>query len=738
MKIHTTQNLNSLALKERSTNNANALPNEIRYDFLEKNSSDLMAISGSSVPSFKGKKPEPEVIKKIIQKVIKKVGDVAGKAAPEVKKGDKLLESPLFGKTLNVVDYETVAQATIAAVACVGRAGTLWGMSRNSSEENKGNNIYAICHALASGIVGFVTVFALTAPFKAGSDHVMKKMFKNLKEETLKRLHPHLDLSSIKNSAGERLEEEMWKDIYGNKFSKEIKNCDMLPKFKHIAEVSQETFEKILGLKDVDWKMFKDKSFNEVKTKSGQSIYELINFENLGIKVRHTQISSNGKGVFTEGQILLRDLDKNYLEELVSKADEGSMWKDLDVASVFDKNGKVVDFRKWKNKSNGEQWKLDLDSIFIASPYETCDYSPRITGGMRFDKLEGVYKFITYQRNGKEIENSIYNELGTAITDAMLKAENDSAGLIKSLTWLPDLIFRVPIAMTTVALIPWILKTVFHIEKQKKPEAESSSVAPAAVAAAAVAAGTVAAMSGAKSGSTIPAMPATVAPAKVSFNGKNDSIAFKGNNKPKSQQNEVSFKGNETKFAAWIGKAMGNLYGRPLIESDLMAKISAKLSGIPGGLTQAMATFGALLTSATYVTRTLKNKNLEDDKKRTLAVNQTLCWIVPTIAAYSVDKVINNWVKGREYRYSGKQQHLADKLKLEGKTKEAKELLDGLGKKVKGIRILASLSVFTIIYRYATPVLITPLANRIGNKINANRAAKQKEQEAKLATAKAA
>ena len=96
----------------------------------------------------------------------------------------------------------------------------------------------------------------------------MKKMFKNLKEETLKRLHPHLDLSSIKNSAGERLEEEMWKDIYGNKFSKEIKNCDMLPKFKHIAEVSQETFEKILGLKDIDWKMFKDKSFNEVKTKS--------------------------------------------------------------------------------------------------------------------------------------------------------------------------------------------------------------------------------------------------------------------------------------------------------------------------------------------------------------------------------------------------------------------------------------------------------------------------------------
>ena len=74
--------------------------------------------------------------------------------------------------------------------------------------------------------------------------------------------------------------------------------------------------------------------------------------------------------------------------------------------------------------------------------------------------------------------------------------------------------------MTTVALIPWILKTVFHIEKQKKPEAESSSAAPAAVAAAAVAAGTVAAMSGAKSGSTIPAMPATVAPANLKIRSR--------------------------------------------------------------------------------------------------------------------------------------------------------------------------------------------------------------------------
>ena len=41
-----------------------------------------------------------------------------------------------------------------------------------------------------------------------------------------------------------------------------------------------------------------------------------------------------------------------------------------------------------------------------------------------------------------------------------------------------------------------------------------------------------------------------------------------------------------------------------------------------------------------------------------------------------------------------------------------------LGKKLKGVRLLTSLSVFAFIYRYATPVLITPLANWISNKVN--------------------
>ena len=45
-----------------------------------------------------------------------------------------------------------------------------------------------------------------------------------------------------------------------------------------------------------------------------------------------------------------------------------------------------------------------------------------------------------------------------------------------------------------------------------------------------------------------------------------------------------------------------------------------------------------------------------------------------------------------------------------------------MGTKKNGVRILADLMTFTLIYRYVVPVLITPIANKIGDKINAKKA----------------
>lgn len=715
MKILTTQNLNSLAIKENSTNNSSSIPNEIRYNFLLNK--DLMepAEINSDAVSFKAKKPSADEIKKVlklIEEAKRKVGEIAKEASPEVKRWDELKNSPLFKWALGVADYETVVQSTIAAVACALRALTIVGMS---NEENKGNNAYAAGHALASGIVGFITVFALTAPFKAGADHVFKVMFKDLKETTLKRLHPQLDETSIVDAAGKRLNVDQWKDTFGNKFSTEIKNCDMLPKFRPLSEMSEASFEKVLNVSNVDWAKFKDKSFNQVITNDGEKLAKVIDFNKLGIIVEHTEVSAKtGKEVVSEGQILFRDMDKDYFTDLVSKMKEDSPWKQLDIESAFEEVSKdkfvMKHFDEWK-KLDGNNFELDLDAVYASSPLETCDYSPRISGALRKDLKEGVNKFRTYQRNGEN------GKLGSEITDDMLKADKESAGLIKSLTWLPDLIFRVPIAMTTVAMIPWILKTVFGVEKQKsQPKVEEN-----------------------KQQEILLNKPEVKAEA-VTFKGNQPSVNADVPETPETNEN-VSFKagapkkpGLFNKMLDKIGEFMAKLYGKPLIESETMAKISAKLANVPGGLTQAMATFGALLTSATYVTRTLNNKELEEDKKRTLAVNQTLCWIVPTIAAYSVDKLINNWVKKNEYRFSGIQQHIAEKLRIDGKPEEAKAVMDKLSKNVKGVRILASLATFTLIYRYATPVLITPLANKIGNWANARRAEKQAaEKEAQTA-----
>ena len=723
MKILTTQNLNSLAIKENSTNNSSSIPNEIRYNFLLNNGSQNPTEQTDAI-AFKAKTPSEKDIEKILKAVKKVVGDMTKEASPEVKRGDKLFKSPFFRGLCKVSDYETVVQSTIAAVACALRALTIVGMS---SEENKGNNAYAAGHALASGIVGFITVFALTTPFKAGADHVMKKMLKDLDIKTLKRLFPQLDETTIVDASGKRVapkikemingvevEKAVWKNKDGLDFCSDTV-YDTLPKFKQLADMSIESLEKILDVVNVDWVSQKGKSFNDLITRDGKRVYDIIDFRKLGFVVEHTETPAVKKAgllkrlfggkkapepVKTDVQVLFRDMDRGFLEDLISRMDDNSNWKNLDIESVFD--GKVVkDFRQWKNKEGG-RWEMDLDTVFGASPLETYERELRSNGTLRYDAKEGIHKIRGSQRNG------VNKGRGTEISDEMIKADKESEALKKSLTWIPDLIFRIPIAMTTVAMIPWILKTVFGIEKQKPQPKVAEN----------------------KQQEIVLNKP-EIKPEAVAFKGNSSTV-----NPDTAESNEnISFKAGAPKKPGFfkkltekIGEFMGKLYGKKLIESDRMAKVSAALSDIPGGVTQAMATFGALLTSGTYVTRTLKNKDLEDDKKRTLAVNQTLCFIVPTIAAYTVDKLIGGWVKKQEYRFKNVNLGVAEKLKATGNKDAAEKLVKEIVKNSNGVRILASLATFTMIYRYATPVLITPLANKIGNWANARRAEKQAAQ----------
>ena len=655
MNIHTTQNLIS-KVRKQSTDNV-TIP-EIRSNYSEQMRKQNLYDQPDSFEggvSFKGKKaPNAKDSKKIINTVKKMVGDVAKEGQPERIKGDKFMDSPFFHSLLKVVDYENIAQAAMAAIICtILRPATIMSLP---TKKNKEDNIYASAHSIASGTIGFVTAFALTAPFKKGSDHVMKVMLKDLDVKALKRLFPQLDEKSILNADGTRKAVEEWKDIAKNKFSREYKDVAKLPEFRSLGDVSEQTFKEVLKV-DADWTSQKGKSFNDVVLKDGKKLYDNIDMSRLGFVVKEDGIN--------EAQILFKDMDKAYLENVI-KDSKDTNWGKLDINSVYNKEGKVVDFREWKD-NNGKQWKLDLDEVSVSSPFETANYRPRISGDKRFDDADNVWKFSTFQKNG------VGDNLGTKIDTNMVKAEATNEGLFKMITWLPDLAFRIPIAAGTIAMIPWILKHGFHLEKSSKKQ---------------------------------DAMP---------------QVAAENNKAPKNQENKemsVSFKGkgNPKESASWFVKLFGKEYGKRLIESEKAHNFSEKLSHVWGGPTQFLTTLGSLITSSVYVQQTLTKKDLDPDRRRTLALNQLLGFVIPTIAAYSVDKSLKNWTKKKEYRFSGLQERKIDIAKYKGK--DAVAMGKDLGKKLKGVRLLTSLSVFAFIYRYATPVLITPLANWISNKVN--------------------
>ena len=187
----------------------------------------------------------------------------------------------------------------------------------------------------------------------------------------------------------------------------------------------------------------------------------------------------------------------------------------------------------------------------------------------------------------------------------------------------------------------------------------------------------------------------------------------------------VSVKGGK-KEPNWFIKKLGEYYGKPLMEQEWLSKLTNKINKLPGRATQHMSVLGSLFTSGMYVQQTLTKKELDPDKRRTLAINQSLGFAIPTIAAYGVNAKMNEWIKKREYRFTGRQQHNIDIAKLEGNLAKAKEIEKSLGVKKNGVRILADLITFTFIYRYFVPVLITPLANKIGDKVNARKAEKRR------------
>lgn len=739
MRIHTTQNLNSI--RRNQPTDSITIPEEIRLNFLEQTRNSALLDEPESVDtvSFKGKSPKnAENAKKVIDMAKKGLGDIKDKAMPEEKKGDGFLKSSFFNACLKLTFNEPVFQALSAAVICVllrpltimalpakdakpkdkvevvdktpsdietdklddkietsfvdkdfenketvtfkGNSISFKGQQKERSV-TKTNNMYAAAQSISSGLAGLVFAAIVSTPTKKGQDYVLKNIHKFLSVDKIKELYPWVNKTALKGSDGKILPMAEWKnEVDGLKFISDLKECEKLPEFKKLSEVSKETFKKILEV-DIDFASQKGKSFNEVKLTDGKNLYDVIDFNKLGITVKEEG--------FKDTQILLRDLHEDYLKKLIADSKGVNEWGKLDINSVYE-NGTVKDFRSWKD-IEGKDWKLDLDSIGVCSKLETANYRPRFSGEKRFDEADQEWKFVAHQKNG------IDGALGTKITTDMVKADKDNAVMMKCLTWLPDITFRVPVAVGTIALIPWVLKNVFHLEKVK-PEQKDDKLKE-----------------------SVEKENAEIQRKEVSFKGRDN----------RSQSNSVSFKGKtpDPEKASWLTKFLAKHYGKPLLEAEGMKKISKLLTKCPGDATSHMVVLGSLIQSSVYVNRTLSNKDLDNDRKKTLAINQGLCFVIPTIAGYTVDSILKNKVKDIEYRYNGLMNQKIAKLKAAGdtvSTKEAEKLAEGFGKRCKGVGTLARLASFALIYRYLTPVLVTPIANKLGDKFFSKKADGQK------------
>lgn len=185
-------------------------------------------------------------------------------------------------------------------------------------------------------------------------------------------------------------------------------------------------------------------------------------------------------------------------------------------------------------------------------------------------------------------------------------------------------------------------------------------------------------------------------------------------------------------------------------------------------LFQHCLTIGSVITSGLYMQRTLTNKELDKDRKNTLAVNQGLTFAVSTVGAYALDKYVKGWWDNVTARFAGHllgdnkfySDYLANKAAVIKENKELlaaskasnikpelkempsviksiennsfyKSLLSNAGDdaktlmtKVKGMSPLRTMIVFGFVYRYFVPVVVTKPANILCEKYLAHKKAK--------------
>lgn len=129
-----------------------------------------------------------------------------------------------------------------------------------------------------------------------------------------------------------------------------------------------------------------------------------------------------------------------------------------------------------------------------------------------------------------------------------------------------------------------------------------------------------------------------------------------------------------------------------------------------------LLTAGSVLLTSLYITRTLTNKSLDEDRRKTLAINQGIVCGVSAAMAYGVEGALKKkfTLFAKKFEAVNYKRMLATAITQKDKINNLKRL----EKCSKGISIASKIVIFDTINRFIAPVFVTPIANKIGDRVN--------------------
>jgi len=239
---------------------------------------------------------------------------------------------------------------------------------------------------------------------------------------------------------------------------------------------------------------------------------------------------------------------------------------------------------------------------------------------------------------------------------------------------------------------------------------------------------------------------------------------------PQSFNNQTTFTGvnpvdalpAKSKFLGKFKKAIANgfdnfttgiakFYTTKIYTSPVALWLAKHTDKLPS-VVDHMQVAGSVIISGMYMLKTLRNDDFDDDRKKTLAINQGLTFGVSTLGSYLIDSKLDSiWEKFTQ-KYASKQlgdkklsekiAKLNDAIKKDAeakfgtawkniKKKQRPKLVDtlkyiednvpntGIETKIRGMGVLKKLIVFGTVYRFLSPVAVTPFASMFGNYLSA-------------------